>query len=297
MDEYGRPVNSMRLSVTGECNQNCFYCHREGHDGMVRSMTLQELEVVLEAAGRVGVKRVKLTGGEPLVRPDIVDIVCISARYMEEVSMTTNGTLLEPVAGELRRSGLRRVNVSLDTVDREHYHAVTGTYLMDDALRGIEAAVKEGLSPVKVNIVALEDSSMEKVLDAVEAVWSMGAVPQVIEPVGAGLGKSSLMHAVEDELSSLSSGSRERSLHRRRIYDIPWMGVVRQVEVVRPMHNTAFCANCTRIRVTGDGYIKPCLMHDQGLLDLLSPLRSGAGLEDVIGLFEKAISCREPYWK
>ena len=153
-DTFGRPVRSMRLSVTAKCDLSCSYCHNEGQVDPGREMSVEEIDRLLEIAHLSGINKVKLTGGEPLIRTDIIDIVRVASKWMEEVSMTTNGTHLASLSSELKSAGLKRVNISLDSHDADKYKEATGFDKLHDVLEGIRMAVEAGLEPVKVNIVA-----------------------------------------------------------------------------------------------------------------------------------------------
>ena len=296
-DFYGRPVKSIRISVTEDCNLNCFYCHNEGQLPSKTIMSPEEIEQILSIAEMLGIRDVKFTGGEPLLREDIIDIIRRASKHMKDVSLTTNGTLLAPMAKKLYDAGLNRINVSLDSSDREKYKKITGKDMLDKVLDGISAAVEAGLYPVKVNIVALSDD-IEDMMKTVKDVWRMGAMPQIIELVNVGETTSPNILRIEKFIASRAIKVRERNMHRRKIYTLKDdNGCPREVEIVRPMHNTEFCANCTRIRVTSGGMLKPCLMHNQGLVDILTPLRKGAGREELVMLFKKAIMNRFPYWR
>lgn len=296
-DRFGRPTRSIRISITQRCNQNCHYCHGEGQLGDVSEMTPQEIEKIISVAARLGMKSVKYTGGEPLVRDDLVDIIRMSRDHMSDISLTTNGTLLCGVVGELCSAGLDRVNISLDTIQRARYRDITGRDQLSMALSGIRSAVEVGLSPVKVNVVVLEDSSVDDVMNTMEQIWGMGAKPQLIEPIFSADTTSGKISWIEKVLARKSVGETERKMHKRKIYTLFVQGEEKEVEVVRPMHNSRFCANCTRIRVTSNGFIKPCLMHNDGLVDILGPIRQGASLGALENIFTKAVMNRAPYWK
>lgn len=305
-DPYGRPLNSIRISVTRKCNLRCRYCHNEGQPRVSEEMTPEEIEKILIVAGGLGVEKVKFTGGEPLVRKDIADVIRRASDQMEEVSLTTNGTLLAPAAAELAEAGLARVNVSLDSLNAELYRRITGKDMLARVLKGIRSAVEAGLYPVKVNIVVLADSSREDLFNTIERVWALGGRPQVIEVLGACGKARDNIDDLEKEIASAAVKVRERSMQKRKIYVIEEENggggsertiTRKKVEFVRPMHNTRFCGNCTRIRVTSGGMLKPCLMHNEGLVDILTPVREGAAPEELREIFARAVYNRKPYWK
>ncbi len=298
-DRFGRPVRSLRVSVTGECNLRCFYCHREGREGGGRRMSAEEIGRVVEVASSLGMGKVKLTGGEPLMRPDLEEVVREVSAHAEEVSMVTNGVGLAERAEGLAGAGLRRVNVSLDTLDPQKYARLTGVGALDKALRGIEAAVDAGLTPVKLNMLLLRGVNEEEVEGMMGFARERGLKLQLLELIRLPGDPPRIYESFHLDPSEVERRLRERGrevrvrkeLHARRVYEVD--GV--EVEVVRPMHNSEFCLHCTRLRLTHDGYLKPCLMRNDGLVDVLSPLRGGRE-EGVRRAFELAVERREPYF-
>jgi len=297
VDKYGRKVESIRVSVTTRCNLHCFYCHNEGQERTKREMEAREIERILGIASSLGIKQVKFTGGEPLLRHDIVEIVKAGRKYMEDVSMTTNGTLLAGKVAELKEAGLNRINISMDSADRKRYEEITGVDMVENVIKGIKEAVEAGLKPVKVNVVAFPDY-MDDIMETIKKIWEMGAMPQVIETIN--VGRSNRVYAIDEverKISEMAVDMRVRKLHMRKIYIIPYNGELKEVEIVRPTHNSQFCAHCNRIRLTSDGKLKPCIMHNKGLVDIITPMRNGADDEEIKELFKKAVKNRFPYWR
>jgi len=296
-DPYGRPTKSIRISVNNNCNLDCYYCHNEGQFTSNIVMSPDEIEKIIFLAKKLDITKVKFTGGEPLLRKDIIDIIYRASKYMDDISITTNGTLLSSLANDLKKSGLNRVNVSLDSINPEKYKKITGKNLLDKALNGIKAAVKAEIHPVKVNIVALSDMNIEDIMKIVKKVWSMKGIPQIIELVDIDDKNYMDISQIEKYIISKAVNVKERSMHKRKIYGlIDEDGNVKNVEIVRPTHNTEFCANCSRIRVTSNGFLKPCLMHNNGLVDILSSIRNGDDDEKQLELFKSAIMNRAPCW-
>jgi len=260
-------------------------------------MSPEEVRRVVEVCTSFGVGKVKITGGEPLLRQDAVEVVEAVAGVggIKEVSMTTNGHYLEETARDLKGAGLDRVNVSLDTLDPGTYSWITGGGRPERVLSGITAAVEVGLVPVKVNMVVMKGVNDAEVWDMVREFSQEGVILQLIELMAADREFFARYYhpldRVEEDLAGKAAEVRTRgSMHGRRQYVLEDA----VVEVVRPMHNTGFCARCTRMRVTPDGSFKPCLMRDDNLVDFLAPLREGdGGLED---LFLAAVGAREPYF-
>ncbi|MDO9537767.1 MAG: GTP 3',8-cyclase MoaA [Thermoplasmata archaeon] len=295
-DPFGRPVKSLRFSLTARCDMKCSYCHKEGQRASEFEMTAPEIERIIEIAAMAGIVSIKFTGGEPLLREDIQDIIKSTSARIPDVSITTNGTKLAGLAVPLKSVGLTRVNVSLDSLDRTRYIELTGMDKIDDVLSGIRSAVSAGLLPVKVNIVALPDTPVDDIFATMEGAWDLGAIPQIIQQVGKSP-DSSTFDSVEQIIKEKATRQIEREMHSRSRYFIPDAeGYEHEVELVRPMHNTRFCANCTRLRVTSDGHLKPCLMNNDGLIDIIGPIRNDATNEELLLLFSKAVNNRRPYW-
>ncbi len=297
-DNFGRPVTGLRISVTDECNLNCFYCHHEGCPASSHEMTADEIGKIIRVATEFGIRKIKLTGGEPLLRKDIVGVVAAAARpSIDEVSMTTNGILLAGVAHELAEAGLTRVNISLDTLDPKTFHRITGNGSISNVFAGIDAAIDAGLKPVKLNMVLLADLNEHEVKTMMTYASKRGIILQIIELLDTNGGVFPAYHRglddIEQGLRSQAVAVRtRRSMQARKKY-ILQRG---EVEVVRPMHNSKFCMHCTRLRLTPDGYLKPCLMRNDNLVDLLSPISTG-DLETARKAFAEAIARREPYFK
>ncbi len=290
VDPYSRMVTNLRIAVTDRCNLDCIYCHREGQDGSDGDMPVELILKLAKGFRESGIRKVKITGGEPLLRKDLPDIISEMPEF-EEISITTNGTLLPEVVHDLKDAGVTRVNVSLDTLDPEKYRRITGKKVMDRVIEGIELAMNEGLTPVKVNMVLLKDINDDEIEDMIEFVRGKPAILQLIELLDFGDLKDRRvdMVSLERDLGKRAIRVEERAMHRRKKYYLD--GSV--VEVVRPMDNSHFCMNCNRIRVTSDGKIKPCLLRNDNLVDARSCLNG----EDVNRLIMKAVKLREPYFR
>jgi cyclic pyranopterin phosphate synthase len=303
VDNYGRPLLNLRMAITRPCNLHCSFCHAEGEERRAENpteMTAEEIVRIAKIAVSLGISRIKLTGGEPLMRKDILQIVKgISALPdLEELSMTTNGTLLEPIANELRSNGLKRININLPTIDGETYCKLTGGKL-ENALRGVKAAVEAGLNPVKLNMLVLRGINDSQVSEMINFARETGTVLQLIElePINISSEYYAAHHKPLDEYEELLRQKAlkvetRRYMQNRRIYHLPDV----KVEVVHPIENTEFCMHCTRLRVTSDGKLKPCLMKNN-TVDILTPMRNGAKDEELTALFRQANQRRQPYNK
>lgn len=288
-DPYNRPVSNIRVSLTPKCNLSCIYCHKEGEQFPKDQLSLEEIAEILRVAAKFEIRSVKFTGGEPLLRQDLPDIVRSVPDGMES-SLTTNGTLLAGLAIQLKEAGLRRVNVSLDSLNPETYKKITGIDRLSDVLDGITAAVDAGLTPVKLNMVVLEGVNDAEIDDFLAYVrGNRNLVLQLIELMHFNdCNYHGDLHGLEDALASRSKQIITRRMHHRKKYCLDGA----EVEVVRPLHNTEFCAFCNRLRVTSDGNLKPCLLRTDNHIDIRR--KSGTELED---LFKKAVSLREPFYK
>ena len=301
-DNYERPVISLRISITNRCNVRCFYCHHDGIVAQDYEMSPDEIYRVAKIAKDIGVTKIRLSGGEPLVRDDIVEIVRkLSPLNFKDVSITTNGTLLGRYAVALVEAGLDRVNISFDTLNSETYKFITKRDYMEMAKDGIKKAVEAGLNPVKVNMVVMKGINHTEIWEMFQFCRENGVVLQLIELLktenceeGEFLEEYHYnMNPLEEELKKLSSKVKKREfMQDRKKYFIDGG----EIEVVRPMDNTQFCKNCTRLRITPEGKIKPCLLRNDNLVDLIEPIRNGKSDEELKEVFLEAINNREPYY-
>ena len=287
-DPYNRTVTNLRISITSRCNLRCIYCHAEGEVNPKEQMSTDEIAELMRVGAQFGIRSVKFTGGEPMLRRDLVDIIR-SVPPGVESSMTTNGTLLAPKAAELKEAGLARVNVSLDTLRPERYSRITGKDCLEDALEGIDAALQAGLTPVKINMVLLDGINEDEIDDFMAFVrGKRDLVLQVIELMEFNECRfHGDVDSVEQELNERATRVVTRRMHHRKKYCLDGA----EVEVVRPLHNTEFCAFCNRLRVTSDGNLKPCLLRTDNLVNIRG--KHGKELEDA---FREAVSRRRPYF-
>jgi cyclic pyranopterin phosphate synthase len=300
VDPYGRAITSLRISLTQKCNFNCFFCHQEGENHSEGEMTLHEIHQMAEVASHLGIEKIKLTGGEPLLREDISEIVESISPLVKEVSMTTNGALLFEKACELKSAGLERVNVSLHSLKPENFRMITCVDSEEVVRRGIEQAIECELNPVKLNMVVMKGVNHDEIQDMLGFAKSTGSILQLIEYQALERGQENYeeyhydLNNIEEKFAEMAEKIIERPLHRRRQY---WLPEGAKVEIVRPMHNSIFCKNCTRLRLTSDGKLKPCLMRDDNLVEAVDIIRSGGSKKDVIDSFKKAVKNRQPYWR
>lgn len=303
----GKMLRYLRVSLTDRCNFRCSYCmppqgiQKISHDEILRYHEV--LWIIGVMAHRFGVRKVRVTGGEPLVRRGVCDFLTDLCRIpgLVDVSLTTNGYLLEEMAGAIHAAGVRRINISLDTFDRELFRRITGVDGLDQTLRGVDAALSRGFSPVKLNVVVLE-SNMGEVLDFVAYGRRKGVEVRFIEqmpgwdggtdhvPNGAVKRLIESRHALrrlrsgedrsgESDLAGGERGANGGDAAVRYAVD----GGASIIGFVSPM-SEPFCAGCDRIRLRGDGKLLPCLMssiaHD--LMPCVRPVQIAEDLEDTI---------------
>ena len=300
-DKFDRPIISLRITLTNRCNVNCLYCH---HDGMVSSkdeMTPDELYTICKIAKKIGVRKIRISGGEPLIRKDIVEIVeKISSLGFEDISMTTNGVLLEKYAQDLKDVGLDRVNVSLDTLNPETYQFISKKNYLDSAKKGILKSVEVGFYPVKINMVIMKDINQFEIKDMFKFCKDNNIVLQLIELIESENCEDDEFSAeyhynldtIEEELSNIADNIKTRKfMQGRKKYYINGG----EIEVVKPVDNSNFCANCSRLRITPDGKIKPCLLRNDNLVELISHVRNNESEEKLEKIFIKGIDNRKPF--
>jgi cyclic pyranopterin phosphate synthase len=296
VDGFGREVTGVRISLTDRCNFDCVYCHNEGL-GDTRGpmepgddeMSTDDVVRFLEVAREFDVEKVKFTGGEPMLRQDLEEIIRRTPDGME-TSLTTNGTFLPGRAEALKDAGLDRVNVSQDALDPEAFREVTKSGAYDDVIEGVLAAVDAGLDPVKLNMVVFE-ATAGYVPEMVEHVAENdGLQLQLIEymPELAGRPEWAVeIERVHGWLEEQADRVEHRDMHDRRRYFIGGG----MVEVVDPVENEDFCANCHRVRVTHQGLLKGCLNRN----DDLKPMGEMTKPE-IREAFRDVVAERVPYY-
>ena len=301
-DPFGRSISYLRVSVTDRCDLRCFYCMSEDMTFLPKSdlLTLEELDRLCSAFIAKGVRKLRLTGGEPLVRRNVMSLVRSLSRHLDsgalnELTLTTNGSLLEKFAAELKDNGVRRINVSLDTLDATKFRAITRWGDLDKVLRGIEAARSVGLK-VKINAVALKNLNDDEIPSLME--WAHGKDMDLtlieVMPMGD-IGEGRI-----DQYLPLSL-LRARLAARYTLTDLPddTGGPARYVRVsetggrlgfITPMtHN--FCESCNRVRITCTGTLHTCLGHEDAS-DLRKPLRASSDDALLAATIDRAIGLK-----
>ena len=283
-DPCGREIRYLRVSVTDLCNLRCVYCMppqgvcKRRHGDI---LSFEEIEEIVRAAVELGVNKIRLTGGEPLVRRGIADLCrrLGAIQGVEDLSMTTNGVLLPPLAKELYAAGLRRINISLDTLDAEKYCALTRGGDLAEALAGIRAAAEAGMSPIKLNAVLIGGLNDDEIPALADLTRQYPVEVRFIELMPMGCA-----HAFGPEAYLPNSVVLERvpglqpegASGVAKLYRLP--GAPGRVGLISPL-SCAFCGRCDRLRLTADGKLKPCLHSGDEI-----PLRDlhGAALREAI---------------
>ena len=313
-DSHGRVIDYLRISLTDRCNFRCIYCmpadgvNMMGHDEILR---IEEIETITRVATRIGIRSVRLTGGEPLVRRGVVDLVRAlhDMPDIRNVSMTTNGVLLPEMAVDLKKAGLSRVNISLDTLDPTQFADITRVGKIESTLKGIESALETGFDPVKINAVTVRRLNQDYLAFARLSVDRPLHV-RFIEymPVGestgadgAGWGKEDVVPS-DELLATINQRARDAGLPQLEhvnndgkpigwgpasYYQFP--GALGTVGFISPL-SRHFCGQCNRLRITADGKLRPCLFSDREI-DVREALRDG-GEEAVYECFLQALDLK-----
>lgn len=299
LDSYQRPIRYLRVSVTDRCNLRCQYCMPvEGipllaHNDILR---YEEITRFVGIAAQLGITRIRLTGGEPLARKGLPELVRQIAAIpaIEDLSLTTNGTLLAAQAAELAASGLQRVNISLDSLRAERYRQITRGGRLDDAMAGIAAAQSVGLNPIKINMVVVRGLNDDELVGFARCSLEKGWHVRFIEmmPIGEGARQPRNEFIAADEMRQVIEASLGPLLPDAlfgngpaRYWRIPGAGGTIGFISALSQH---FCSQCNRLRLSADGRLMPCLFSPLEY-DVLTPLRSGASDAELTELLRRAV--------
>ncbi|HSR30977.1 MAG TPA: GTP 3',8-cyclase MoaA [Anaerolineae bacterium] len=299
-DDFGRAINYLRVSVTDRCNLRCVYCMpADGIDKRAHADILryEELALIVRAAAKLGIRKVRLTGGEPLARLGLADFVRMIAAIpgIDDLSMTTNGTLLARHAGNLADAGLQRVNISLDTLHEDRFAQITRRKRMSDVWAGIAAARDAGLTPIKFNVVVVRGLNDDEIPDFARRTVDDGWHVRFIElmPIGANVNWAGdgvvpiaeVRARIEQKVGPLEPVRGPAGNGPARYFRLPDAKGTLGFIGAKSEH---FCATCNRLRLTADGRLRPCLMSAHEI-DLRPALRAGAYQEEIEALLAKAI--------
>lgn len=297
-DNYGREINYLRISVTDRCNLRCRYCMPE--EGIEKKdhfqiLSFEDICKVAEACVGLGINKVRITGGEPLTRKGIVSFVEKIAQIsgIEDLAMTTNGVLLKDYAGDLKKAGLKRVNISLDTLRADRYEKITRGGNIDDVFDGIDAAIRARLSPISLNTVVIKGFNDDEIMDFVQITLNEDINVRFIElmPFGHLLEDLGFEYVSNMEILNKFDGLKPVSTDANSVakyYKFP--GALGQIGFISPM-SECFCGSCNKIRLTADGRLKPCLHTDEEI-DLIPALKSEDA--DILSETIKSAILRKP---
>lgn len=298
IDSFGRQITYLRISVTDRCNFRCVYCmppQGVAHVPHERIMRYEEIAALVAVAARLGIRKVRLTGGEPLVRADLPRLVQMisSIEGIEDISLTTNGILLEKYASALAQAGLKRVNVSLDTLNPEKFARITRGGDLNKVLRGITAAEACGLTPIKINAVIMRGINDDELIDLAKLTlthpWNLRFIELMPienqQPWGEGFPppKDIFMPVSEvmEILRPLGLQPVEPAGESGPALPYRLKGAMGTVGFISPLTEQHFCQRCNRLRLTADGHLRPCLMSDVEI-PVLPALRAGKPIESIL---------------
>jgi len=298
LDSFGRPINYLRISVTDRCNLRCIYCMPpEGvpqisHDEI---LSYEEIRFVARAAAELGISKLRLTGGEPMVRADLPKLIKMLSQIkgIKELSLTTNGTVLKKYARELRQAGLCGVNVSLDTLKADRFRYITRLGELKSVLEGIEAAKETGFQPVKINTVVIRGINDDEVPDFARMTYQEGWHVRFIELMPfKGMAEFVPSTELRRHIGLLGrlepcppvTGNGPALYYRLA-------GARGTIGFISPLTELSFCSRCNRMRLTPDGKLRPCLLGEHEI-DLKKPLRNNASMEELKCLILQAVASK-----
>ncbi len=302
-DKQKRLIDYLRVSITDRCNLSCLYCKPRGsvkprsHHEILR---YEEILKIIHAAAQLGISHIRITGGEPLVRRGVLDFIAKvkTVPGIEDISLTTNGVLLSDMARPLRNAGIRRLNISLDSLDRQRFRRITGSDAWERVWSGIEHAEKAGFDPVKINMVPVKDVNDGEVVDFARLTLERPLHVRYIEfmPIGMNdrwqrekcITSAQIRESIERELGPLEPFSVRASAGPASNFRIA--GARGVIGFISPI-SQHFCAACRRLRLTADGKIRPCLLSDTEI-DVKSPLRGGCDDDELRRLLELSLSIK-----
>lgn len=300
-DGIGREVDYLRLSVTDRCNLNCIYClplkkvTLFKHDEILR---FEEIERVISIFAKLGVSKVRITGGEPLLRRNLIQLLHMIKKIpgINNLSITTNGVLLEDIFNDLLHVGIDGINISLDTLNKIKYKEITGFDYMPKVLRGIENVLESGFNPLKINVVIMGGINDEEVEDFVNLTKEEPIEVRFIEympmikperPIGF-ISAKSIISRINYPLDSVKTDDSNTA----KLFEIP--GFKGKIGFISPISHK-FCSKCNRIRLTAGGLLRTCLINNHSV-DLKGPLRTGYPDSRIKGLIKKALSEKQGFY-
>jgi cyclic pyranopterin phosphate synthase len=299
IDRYRRIINYIRVSITDYCNLKCIYCTPYGGGAKLHYKEILRYEEILRIINtgiRLGISKVRITGGEPLARKDVHNFLykLMSLEGLSDVSLTTNGVMLKENINRIKDAGIKRINISIDTLHKEKFQKITGYDYFHQVREGINLALKKGFNPVKLNVVVLPGINDDELTDFARLTFDHPLHIRFIEymPMGTDIidVKKQLL---SPEIKARLAGTGEMIPVANEINDGPVMrykykGAAGEIGFISPISNH-FCSTCNRLRLTASGHLRPCLLSDRQV-DIKTPLRSGASDQEIADIFLKAVS-------
>ncbi|WP_066636661.1 GTP 3',8-cyclase MoaA [Desulfolucanica intricata] len=303
LDGYMREINYLRVSVTDRCNLRCIYCMPPDGIEMARHediLSLEEIEQVIRAAADIGVRKIRFTGGEPLVRKGLVELVERTAAIptIDDIALTTNGVFLPQYGEALKEAGLNRVNISLDTLREDRFQKITRLGQLADVWKGINTALRLGLNPIKINNVIMLGINDDEVLDFVRLTTEQPLHVRFIElmPIGSNntwtegryISNDQVRNTIIKFFGELQEEKKVAGNGPARYYRLPGApGTIGFISAI----SSHFCNQCNRLRLTSMGTLRSCLYSEQEV-DLKVPLRQGAGRKELRQLIARAVKLK-----
>ncbi len=283
IDNYNRKIDYLRISVTDRCNLRCKYCmpvdgiHKKNHLDILRH---EEIIKIVKSAAKLGVNKIRLTGGEPLVKKDLVKLVSdiSSVSGINDLSLTTNGVLLKDNLKALKKAGLNRINLSLDTLNSDKYKEITRGGDIKDILEVIKMIINEGLTPLKINVVLIGGFNVDEIEDFIELTRSNPIHVRFIElmPIGEASTWNTEKFVSNEIVLRKAKLKKIKNIASSPATYYKLDGAIGKVGLINPI-SCSFCSDCNRIRITSDGKIKPCLHSDEEI-DILDVVRNNSEL-------------------
>ncbi|HOP85958.1 MAG TPA: GTP 3',8-cyclase MoaA [Syntrophorhabdaceae bacterium] len=296
-DNFNRVINYLRISITDRCNLRCRYCVNENlqfkkHDEI---LTYEEIIRFVKLCANLGIKKVRLTGGEPLVRKNISYLIeeINKIEGIEDIALTTNGVFLGEKVTELKQAGLKRVNISLDSLKKDRYEFITGVDAINDVFTGIKRSIEEGLYPIKINTVIIKGFNDDEIIDFASLAMKWDIHVRFIEfmPFGDpdlwGPSKIVTSKKVEEVIRTVFDLEPTVNQHKGPAKMFKIKGGKGEVGFISPM-STHICSECNRIRLTSDGMIMPCLFSDTEY-DVKKLIRENASNEEIMAFIKGVI--------
>lgn len=297
IDRLGRKIEYLRISITDRCNLRCIYCMpKDGinwleHDGILR---FEEIVHLVRLLAPMGIRKIRLTGGEPLVRSNLPHLISELNRVdgIEEINLTTNGILFSSMAKELQDAGLHGINFSLDTLDPDVFSRITRSDSFHEAKAGIDKALELGFPSIKINCIPIKGINEDEIPEIAALAKSSPVEVRFIELMPIGCGKNYTPIPMEQVYRQLESVYGSPAVYRKKLGNGPasyytFPGFTGRIGFISAMTHE-FCENCNRVRLTSDGYLKLCLHYNNGI-DLRTPLRSSTSDEELSSMIQRAI--------